>query len=150
MDYLGYTVYPNGDIMGKNGKKMLKPSKNGGGYLKVGIYIDKKKIDMRVHRLVALCYIANPDNKPEVDHILSKEITNNNVSNLRWATKSEQAINRGMRSDNTTGVKGVKKNSNSWQARLEINGKVMTKTYQSFDKAVAKRKEWELEHHIIN
>ena len=150
MDYLGYTVYPNGDIMGKNGKKMLKPSKNGGGYLKVGIYIDKKKIDMRVHRLVALCYIANPDNKPEVDHILSKEITNNNVSNLRWATKSEQAINRGMRSDNTTGVKGVKKNSNSWQARLEINGKVMTKTYQSFDKAVEKRKEWELEHHVIN
>ena len=149
MDYLGYTVYKNGDILGKRGC-MLKPSKNNWGYLWVNIYIGKKKYTMRVHRLVALCYIPNPDNKPEVDHILSKEITNNNVSNLRWATKSEQAINRGIHCNNTSGVKGVKKNGNSWCAKLTINGKTMTKSYKSFEKAVKKRKEWELEHHVIN
>ena len=149
MDFHGYIVYENGDILGKKGKKMLKPSKTNDGYLRVNIYIDKKLHHMKVHRLVALCYIPNPDNKPEVDHILSKETTNNNVNNLRWATRSEQNINKGMQCNNTSGVKGVKKNGNSWSAELSINGKTITKTYKSFDKAVAKRKEWELEFHCF-
>ena len=118
MDYHGYTVYANGDIMGKFGK-MLKPATSNMGYLVVGIHIDKKKHTMKVHRLVALCYIPNPDNKPTVDHILCKEITNNNVSNLRWATRLEQMTNQSIRRNNTSGVKGVKKNGNSWIARLD-------------------------------
>ena len=148
MDYHGYTVYENGDILRKDGKGMLKPQKRN-GYLQVGIYFDKKEHLMLVHRLVALCYIPNPDNKPTVDHILCKEITNNNVSNLRWATKSEQMINRGTNCNNTSGVKGVYKVKNSWKAQLIINGKIMEKQYKSFDKAVAKRKEWELEFHCL-
>ena len=148
MDFHGYTVYANGDILSKDGKGMLKPSKNK-GYLQVGIWINNKRNSMLVHRLVALCYIPNPDNKPEVDHILSKEKTNNNVSNLRWATKSEQNINRSIHCTNKSGVKGVRKNGNSWQAYLSLNGKTMTKQYKSFDKAVAKRKEWELEFHCL-
>jgi len=149
MDYYGYTVYANGDILGKWGKKMLKPSKNKGGYLYVNICNDKKYHKMSVHRIVALCYIENPDNKPEVDHILCKEKTNNNVSNLRWATRTEQEINKGISCNNTSGVKGISKNGNGWVARLTINGKRITKQYKSFDKAVAKRKEWELEHHQL-
>ena len=43
MNYLGYTVYENGDIMGKFGKKMLKQFLNTSGYLSVNIYIDKKQ-----------------------------------------------------------------------------------------------------------
>ena len=151
MDYYGYTVYDNGDILRKDGKGMLKPCKNRNeGYLFVGICIDKKKYSMKVHRLVALCYIPNPDNKPTVDHILCNEITNNNVSNLRWATSAEQMINRGVMSNNTSGVKGVSKRRKGWIAYLTINGKTMTKYYNSFEKAVEKRKEWEIEHHIIN
>ena len=151
MNYYGYTVYDNGDIMRKDGKGMLKPSKDKMGYLKVSILINKKPINMRVHRIVALCYIENPDNKPEVDHILCKEITNNNVSNLRWATRTEQMINRGISCNNTSGVKGVYKhrNRNGWIAFLQINGKRITKTFPTFEKAVAKRKEWELEHHQL-
>tara|TARA_B110000046_G_scaffold123150_1_gene129705 strand:+ start:186 stop:635 length:450 start_codon:yes stop_codon:yes gene_type:complete len=146
MDYYGYKVYENGDILRKNGKGMLKPSKNKEGYLRVSIWFDKKEHKMSVHRLVALCYIPNPDNKPEVDHILCKEITNNNVNNLRWATRSEQMINQGINCNNTSGVKGVCKRGNGWKAQLKINGKILIKTYKSFEKAVAKRKEWELEH----
>ena len=149
MNYYNYTVYENGDVMRKDGKGMLKPSKDKGGYLNVGIYIDKKRHFMKVHRLVALCYIENPDNKPEVDHILCKEITNNNVSNLRWATDSEQNMNKGINCNNTSGIKGVSKRGNGWVAQLRVNGKNMTKKCETFDKAVAKRKEWELEHHQL-
>ena len=148
MDYHGYTVYANGDIMGKRGW-MLKPGMNHKGYLQVCMMINKEKKNIRVHRLVALCYIPNPDNKPEVDHIKCEEITNNNVSNLRWATKSEQMINQSIRCTNTSGVKGVSKFKNGWRASITINGKRLQGYYKSFDKAVAKRQEWELEFHCF-
>ena len=46
----------------------------------------------RVHRLVGQAFIPNPDNKPEIDHI-DRNTQNNCVSNLRWATRSEQCLN---------------------------------------------------------
>ena len=47
-----------------------------------------------VHRLVAMCFIPNPDNKPQVDHI-SRNSLDNRVCNLRWATAKENCANRG-------------------------------------------------------
>lgn len=48
-----------------------------------------------VHRAVAELFIPNPENKPTVDHI-DRNIYNNTVPNLRWATYSEQNVNRVM------------------------------------------------------
>ena len=48
-----------------------------------------------VHRLIAECFIPNPEHKPTVDHI-DRNPSNNMVSpicNLRWATQHEQNIN---------------------------------------------------------
>jgi hypothetical protein len=44
-----------------------------------------------VHILVAKAFIINLDNKPTVNHKDGVKI-NNNILNLEWATKSEQAI----------------------------------------------------------
>ena len=56
------------------------------GYMRVMV----KRRTYSVHRLVAETFIPNPDNKPVVDHI-DKNMKNNCVSNLRWATPQENA-----------------------------------------------------------
>ena len=58
------------------------------GYLHCMISIDGIAMLKSVHRLVALAFIPNPDNKPDVNHIDGNK-TNNEVTNLEWVTKSE-------------------------------------------------------------
>lgn len=95
VDYLGYTVYEDGTIIGKRGLP-LKPQVNKQGYLFVVLYITNELSEtgrrhwktQGVHRLVAKCFIENPDNLPEVDH-LDNDKHNNHYTNLEWTTRGE-------------------------------------------------------------
>ena len=73
-------------------RKLLKQGLNNeGGHLRVWIN-DKMQY---VHRLVANQYILNdsPETKTQVDHI-DRNRLNNSLENLRWATPSENVMNR--------------------------------------------------------
>ena len=89
--------------------KILRPSKNKGGYLFVHLSKGKEwgngeTVCVRIHQLVARAFIPNPQNKCHIDHIdCNRE--NNYVhinadgtvdmekSNLRWVTPRENAAN---------------------------------------------------------
>lgn len=71
--------------------KELKPTMDNKGYLRVGLWGNGKRNQAKVHRLVAIAFIPNPENKPEVNHLDGNK-TNNNVSNLQWATASENTL----------------------------------------------------------
>ena len=101
-----YTISEDGKVWSKRRDKYLKGSSNSNGYLQVDLYKDVKGKKFSIHRLVALAYIENPENKPEVDHI-DRDILNNSVNNLRWATKEEQMRNRKIYSN--TGFKYISK-----------------------------------------
>lgn len=62
------------------------------GYLKVRIGLcGEKRKNFVVHRLVAMVFIPNPHNKPQVNHIDGCK-TNNTVTNLEWVTNQENCI----------------------------------------------------------
>ena len=68
--------------------RLLVKHDNGHGYF--AYLIDGKH--RYIHRLVALTFIPNPENKEQVDHIDGNK-ANNCVENLRWATRSENLMN---------------------------------------------------------
>lgn len=67
---------------------ILKPNLKQNGYLQVGLRKHSTRKWIGVHRLVAIHFIENPDNKPQVNHIDGNK-QNNNVENLEWVTAKE-------------------------------------------------------------
>ena len=68
--------------------QIVSPSEDKDGYFKVNLSEGGKKKRVLVHRLVAEAFIPNPNNKPTVNHIDGNK-QNNDLSNLEWATHSE-------------------------------------------------------------
>ena len=78
-----YFINMNGDIKNNN-NKILKSSVVNGYKI---INLNKIKT-LLIHRLVAIAFIPNPDNKPIVNH-KDKNKLNNHISNLEWCTQKE-------------------------------------------------------------
>ena len=73
----------------KYGKeRILKPGTNTNGYQIISICTNSLRPSKLIHQLVALEFIENPDNKPQVNHRDGNK-TNNNADNLEWVTHKE-------------------------------------------------------------
>jgi hypothetical protein len=104
---------------------LLKAHIVGDGYERVNLRKNGRKKQLYVHRLVAIHFIPNPDNKPEVNHINAKRDKNgkllNHAYNLEWATRKEQ--------EQHSSKHGLKRKTNGkrpvWQK--DVNGSVIAK-----------------------
>ena len=105
-----YQVSNLGNVRSLNYKntgetRILKTRINRCGY--ICVCLGRKRKDFKVHRLVAIAFIPNPENKPCVDHINAIR-TDNRVENLRWVTHEENMNNPLSREHMSEAFKGEK------------------------------------------
>ena len=109
-DILGYEslyqVSNLGNVRSLKRNKNLALCDNGEGYMKVKLHSKP----YRVHRLVAMAFIPNLENKPQVNHINSDK-ADNRVENLEWVTNAENTKH---------GYKQAFKNSNYKNPRIKL------------------------------
>lgn len=87
-----YLATKDGKIVANGTRKVvLKPYLSNCGYETVTLWKDKNQRNTRtVHRLIALTHIDNKCRKPFVNHKDGNK-RNNNISNLEWVTRLENA-----------------------------------------------------------
>lgn len=76
------------NIFNQIADRINKFSKAAGGYCRIGLHNNKVTKTFSMHRLIAIHFIPNPENKPHINHI--NGIRNDNrIENLEWCTASE-------------------------------------------------------------
>lgn len=86
--YTNYMISEDGTVYSTLFKKTLKQQTNAEGYLVISLANNKIKKSHLVHRLVAMHFIDNPDDKEYVNHKDGNR-SNPKKDNLEWATPSE-------------------------------------------------------------
>lgn len=82
--FYNYVVYEDGRIWSNYTQRYLKHDIVN-NYHQVTLAINNIRTRFKVHRLVAMCFIPNPNNFPQINHIDGNK-NNNHVSNLEWCT----------------------------------------------------------------
>ena len=66
------------------------------GYYQFGFKYKSKKYSFKLHHVLAMCFIPNPDNLPAVHHIDGNR-KNNSLENLIWVSEDEHRILHGQK-----------------------------------------------------
>ena len=143
-----YQVSNFGNVKNVKTGRILKPSENRDGYFGVVLMNDGDRATKTIHKLIACAFLENFENKPCIDHI-DRNRKNNQISNLRWATLSENQHNKSMQQNNVSGIIGVSfcSGRNRWKSTIKINGR--NKTLGRFvnkEDAIRVRQEAEVLH----
>lgn len=129
----------------KNKFITIKGSVTNRGYRYLQLFKDDKqhKLNLTIHRCVAIAFIPNPDNLPCVDHIDNNPL-NNNVNNLRWCSHQDNCKNHRQRTTNKKNGVTYDKQKERWSATCRENNKAKyLGCYDTYDEARIARENWE-------
>lgn len=105
-------------------KRVVSQSLNNGkdvnSYWSTNLWKNNNGKHLFVHRLLALAFIPNPENKEHVNHIDLNKL-NNDLSNLEWVTRRENFAHY-YRSFNDRPI-GAKPVEGRWEAQVSVNNK---------------------------
>lgn len=118
-----YKIFENGEILNLKTNKKLKKILDKDGYITVRKFFGTNKL----HRILAICFIPNPENKPLINH--KNGIKNDNrLENLEWCTYSENtkhAFNLGL----IKPIKGIKNKNSKKIYVFDREGKFLEEIY---------------------
>lgn len=141
-NFPGFYISEEGEVMNPEGL-ILAQHQDKEKYWRVTL---RNKTN-RIHRLLALVYLPNPDNLPIVDHI-NRNRQDNRLQNLRWVGYSDSAENKDVSKKSTTRQQNIyyMKNSNGnykyvYQKRKSIDGKskVISRWFNTLEDAIVFR-----------
>ena len=114
---------------------------NNDGY--VVSYPSNSKRMATMHRLVM--GLPSLREAPNIDHKNKDAKYDNRKTNLRIATYSQNNMNKGVRSDNTSGITGIhwSERDKKWCVEISANKERHRKRFVNFEDAIKQRKEWE-------
>lgn len=132
-----YTINRQGVIKNRNNHTM-SIYHNKDGYPVISLTKNKKHKVYRVHRLLAIQYLCNPNNYNEIDHI-DRNKKNNSLDNLRWCSRVDNCQNMGLQKDNKTGHSNIhfSKYENKFIYKKRFNKKIHKKRFNTLEEAIA-------------
>jgi len=124
-DFENYAISNFGNVLNKKTQRILKPSTSRNGYFHIVLSKNNIQTTYNIHILMANAFIKNPQNKKFVSHINQNKL-DNDINNLRFATRIEQSRTRLKKTNCTSIYKGVcfLKTSDRWKSQICINKKV--------------------------
>lgn len=125
-DWDNYLVSNLGNVKNIKTGRILRQAIRG-GYCFVGLCQNSYSKTKAVHRLVAIAFIDNPENKEQINHI-DKNRSNNCVYNLEWNTALENNIHR-----STNVIQTTNQNIKVWRVDTDTNEKL--ELYNSLEDA---------------
>lgn len=97
-----YAINKEGVVVNTQTGRVLKTDLTSSGYKRVTLWSkQQKRVRVTIHRLVAIHYVVNPENKSFVNHKDGNKL-NNHHSNLEWCNCEENtshAFKTGLRKD---------------------------------------------------
>ena len=143
-----YEISINGEVKRyyKNGNvRILKPMINK-GYLFITLFKKGQRKNSLIHRLIAIHFIPNPENKEYIDHIDGNPL-NNSIENLRWVSRQENNLNAKNYGKYKKGV-GYDKRRKNFFSQITVNKKrIHIGSYETEDEAHESFKQKFLESH---
>lgn len=150
-DFPNYTIDIYGNVYGKIFKRFKKNSIHN-GYKQVNLSKDGKGHRKFIHRILGEIFVPNPDNKTYIDH-KDRNRLNNDLTNLRWITRSENNMNySGFKKNTSTNITGVfvwdSNGYKIYQTYITKNKKKQTLTFPYTPEGLQRAIHWRLNKEI--
>ena len=135
-----HEISTEGEIRNKRGMILKQHLHKDRGYLQLVLTMKGKQHSIYPHRLVATAFLPNPDNLRDVDHI-NRVKTDNRVENLRWATHSDNCMNKVCRVESKSKEKNIyARVDGMFIVKKMVDGKrVYLGIYDTLEDAIAAR-----------